>query len=51
MFSRADAEKVKRLLDEPVGDFRVRAQAAGERLLARTERAGFLADKQARGNA
>lgn len=46
MFTRADAQKVKRLLDEPVGHFGILAQAAGQRLLARTERTGLLADEQ-----
>jgi hypothetical protein len=51
MFARADAEKIKRLLDEPVGHFGILAQETGQRLLARTERAGFLSDEQARGQA
>lgn len=51
MFARADAQKVKRLLDEPVGHLGILTQTAGQSLLARTERAGFLADEQARDNA
>ena len=37
-FARAKAQKVKRLLDEPVGDLGVLAQAFRQGLLARTER-------------
>ena len=37
-FARAEIQKVKRLLDEPVADLGVLAQAFRQGLLARTER-------------
>src|SRR5271165_1789841 len=49
MFTRADSQKIERLLDEPVRDLGILAQTARQSLLARIERARFLADKQARG--
>ena len=44
MFAGADAQKIQRLLNEPVGHFRVLAETAGQRLLARSQRPRLLAD-------
>jgi hypothetical protein len=49
MFARADAQEIKRLLNEPVGYFWILAEAAGYRLFARTQRSRLLADQQTSG--
>src|SRR6266487_3884226 len=49
MFARTDTQKIKRLLNEPVGHFGVLAETACQRLLARAPDTRFLADQQARG--
>ena len=45
MFARAEAQIIKRLLDEAVGDFRVLAQLAGEGFVPRVHPSGFLAER------
>ncbi len=50
-FARPNTQAVKSLLDEPVRYLGVAPELAGEGLIARTERAAFLADKEAGGNA
>jgi hypothetical protein len=42
MFARADAQEVKRLLNEPVGHFGILAELASQGLFARTQRGGIL---------
>lgn len=49
MFARADAQEIKRLLNEPVGYFMIKAEATGQRQLARAQRSCLLANQQARG--
>src|SRR5262245_35173617 len=48
MFARADAQKIKRLLDEPVADLWIAAQPPRQRLLPWPQLSGFLADEQPR---
>ena len=46
MFTRANAQKIERLLYEPIADFGVLAQAPGQSLIARTHPASLFANQQ-----
>lgn len=48
IFARANSQKVERLLDEPVGYFRIEAEPPGQRLIARAQDACFFANEQTR---
>ncbi len=48
MFARAEAQKIKCLLNEPVGYLGILTQTKRQRPLTWPERAGFLADEQTR---
>src|SRR5277367_2131016 len=49
MFARANAQKIKRLLDEPIAYFGVLAQAPRQNLIARTHPASLFANQQTSG--